>query len=121
MTASSLFHRFLFSIVLAAPFYNLMKSSENRLYIISGVLIILNIILNLIAERSKRSVLFRPVSLEKRAEVLKKLRSARSAREYKTDAGTDEERLKTLKDLFEKGLISETDYSEKKREIINGI
>ena len=123
MTLSSFVHRFLFSIVAAAPFYNLMKASEYKFYIIAAVLTILNFIFYISAKRAKKSVLFRPVSLRERKEFLMRTRNRQPAGPvFRSNAGRDSEsRLSELKNLYDKGLITESEYSDRKKDIINGI
>ena len=119
MKLSSIIHRFLLSIVIAAPFYNLMNSSAHKIYIISGVLRFLNIILTYLGEKAKRSVMFRPVSIKERVDFLKKTRSERKINNYRAKGYSNEERLRELRKMFDRGLISEDEYMNKKKEILN--
>jgi len=121
MTLSSIVHRFLLSVVLAAPFYNLMKKSEHKIYIIAAVLIFLNIILTLIGERAKRSVAFKPVNIRARGDFLKKIREYKKTGQYQSPGKSAEERLRELKKMHERDLITEEEYRKKREEIINGI
>ncbi len=121
MNISSVVHRFLLSIVVAAPFYNLMNKSEHKYYIIGAVLIILNIIFTLISNRAKKSVLFRPVSIAERKELFKKFRSGQRQTNTPGTDRTAEVRLKELKRMHERDLITEDEYRKKREEIINGL
>ncbi|MEN8222051.1 MAG: SHOCT domain-containing protein [Acidobacteriota bacterium] len=121
MDLSSYFHRFLLSIVAAAPFYNLMKKSEHKYYIIAAVLIILNLIFNLIGNRAKKSVMFKPVSIAERKEFFKKFRTGTKRSNTSGANRTAGSRLEELKSMYDRGLITEKEYNEKKKEIINGL
>jgi len=121
MKLSSMIHRFFLSIVLAAPFYNLMKNSDHKIYIIAGVLIFLNIILNLIGNRARKSILLKPVTLAEKRALFRKFRKSEKRSNYSPSGGTEEKRLKELKAIYEKNLITLAEYEEKKKEIINGL
>ena len=115
------FHRFLFSIIIAAPFYNLMKKSAQKYYIIAAVLIILNLIFTRISKRAERSLLLRPVSFKERTELMKKFKASRKTGRQASTSTSGEKRLEELKRLYERNLISDEEYREKKKEIINGL
>ena len=121
MKLSSMIHRFFLSIVLAAPFYNLMNNSDHKIYIIAGVLIVLNIILNLIGNRARRSLLLKQVTLTEKRELFRKFRKSGKSSNYSPDGRTEEKRLEELKALYDKNLITMAEYEAKKKEIINGI
>ncbi len=121
MKLSSMIHRFFISIVLAAPFYNLMKKSDHKIYIITGVLIFLNITINLIGNRARKSLLLKPVTLAEKRELFRKFRKQGETGNYAADGRTEEKRLKDLKSLYEKNLITLSEYESKKKEIIDGI
>lgn len=121
MKISSVFHRFLLSIVVAAPFYNLIKKSEHKYYIIGVILVILSLIFTLISNRAKRSVMFKPVSIAERKELFKKFRSGRKQARSSGEGRTAGSRLGELKSMYDRGLITEKEYNEKKKEIINGL
>jgi len=121
MTLSSIAHRFLLSVVLAAPFYNLMKKSEHKILIIAIVLIFLNIVLTIIGERAKRSVMFKPANIRTRSDLLKKIRKYKKTGHYRATGRSAEERLRELKKMHERDLITEAEYRKKREEIIDGI
>ena len=121
MKLSSIIHRFLLSIVIAAPFYNLMNSSEHKIYIIGGVLVFLNVIINLMGNRARKSLLLKPVSLAEKRELFKQYRKSGKMRNYTSTGKTEEKRLRELADLYDKNLISMSEYETKKKEIIDGI
>lgn len=121
MKASSVFHRFLLSIVAAAPFYNLMKKSDHNYYIIGAVLIILNFIFTLISKKAGKPVMLRPVSIAERKEFFKKFRAGGKQTHTSGVGRTAGSRLEDLKSMYDRGLITEEEYNEKKKEIINGL
>lgn len=98
-----------------------MKKSEHRFYIIGSVLIILNLIFTLISKKAGKSVMFRPVSIAERKEFFKKFRPGRKQTHNSREDRTAGSRLEDLKSVYDRGLITEEEYNEKKKEIINGL
>ncbi|MEN8154123.1 MAG: SHOCT domain-containing protein [Acidobacteriota bacterium] len=120
MNVSKIFHRFLFSIVLAAPFYNLMNKSENKLYLIGGLLIILNLIIYFIVSKAKKTRLLKPVTIQDREQLAKFIKTHRKKKHKPAPERVPSEvRLREIKRLFDSGLITQEEYNNKKEEIIN--
>ncbi len=114
----SLFHQFLFSIVIIAPFYNLIKKSDYKIEIISGLLIILTFFFHRIAIKAHKKFHSDPRVRERLINRFNKIDGAETFRTKNQKSDPVESRLKKLKKLKNSGLISEKEYSDKKREII---
>lgn len=114
----SLFHQFLFSIVIIAPFYNLIKRSELKMELIAGLLIILTFLFHRISLRAGRKFNINPGAKERMLNKLRKIESTKKGVIDKYNYNPVESRLRKLKKLKNSGLISEKEYSDKKREIL---